>query len=122
MVSAVANPVVSVLWPVALPSAAKTMVLTAPSRGRPVLEVVEVGEHQLLAGVGHVEGVVPQPTRPGQQLPDLLRVQPEVVEVEGPVDVVEAVVTRLAHVHRGGQRRADAGADEADEGGSHPRS
>jgi hypothetical protein len=31
-------------------------------------------------------------------------------------------VARLAHVHRGGQRRADAGPDEADQGGSHPRS
>jgi hypothetical protein len=92
-----------------------------PEPGRPVLEVVEVGEDQPLARVGHVEGVVAEPPRPVQQLAHLFRRETEVVEVEGPVDVVEAVVVGLAHVHRGGQRRADAGADEADQGGAHPR-
>jgi hypothetical protein len=77
-----------------------------------VVDVVEVGDHQLLTGVGDVQCVEPESARPLQDLADLLRHQPRGGQVDRAVHVVEPVGAALGHVQRRGEGRADALPDQ----------
>jgi hypothetical protein len=83
-------------------------------RGRLRRQVVELADHQLLAGVRHVEPAQALALRLAHQRADVARGPAELVEVEQPVLVVEAEQRGLALVQRGAEGRADAGPDQAD--------
>ncbi|GAA2851599.1 hypothetical protein GCM10010472_05840 [Pseudonocardia halophobica] len=82
-------------------------------RGRVGREVVEVRDHELLAGVGDVH---PRPALgpcPAQQVADGLRGKVQLVEIEPRVGAVQAELAGLALVQRRREGRADAGPDQA---------
>ena len=79
-------------------------------------QLVEVLDHELLAGMGDVEaGEAERAARPRTSVADGLRGEPELADVDAPVDVAQAELVGLALVQRGAQRGADVGADEPDE-------
>ena len=67
------------------------------------VDIVEVGDDELLARVGDVECVVSERAGPGEHLADAGGGDAQGVEVQRAVDVVEALGAALSHMQRGGQ-------------------
>ena len=92
-----------------------TTVLTAPSAAASGDSSSSSRDHELLARVGDVEPAEAGALGLAHQRADVARGAAELVDVEQPVLVVEAEPRGLALVQRGAERRADAGADQADD-------
>ena len=78
-------------------------------------EIVEPLEHELLARVRDVQAAEAEALCVCEKLADRARVEIEVVEIDHLVDVTEPEAVRRGLVQGGAQRRADAGADKADD-------
>ena len=91
--------------------------------GGGLVQTVQVLDDQLLARVGDVEHVVPQDPGGAHEVADLGGGDPQGAEVDRAVQVAQPVRVRLPHVHRGGERPGDSGADETHQVGvRHARS
>ncbi|KGT03044.1 hypothetical protein JT30_4656 [Burkholderia pseudomallei] len=84
-------------------------------RGRVRRQFVEMLDHPLLARMRDVQPVEAHPFGGREQLGQRVGRQPQRVEIDAPVHVVQTLPAPLRLVHRGRQRAADPGADQADQ-------
>ena len=83
--------------------------------GRGVRDVIEVGQHLLLARMGHIAGVVAEIASLVEQHSDVTTPADRCRQVDRTVEVAQALVVGLALVHRRRQGRDDTLSDEADQ-------